>query len=296
MKLFYLSIIVTTSELVACYRYDFTAIFYPMAMKDYAISGPVLEHYAVSVICCGALSLIEGGFKSFDYRRHRGNCLLSKSEVDLCENKGSYKRAEGVRHYSRKKSRKDKPHCCAEYKLFHNLDKLSNGEYPIYIYPPVARVLYCMNTNSSGLKEYITFKYPNTNEVVYKNGNPNKYPTWNKEGVAIYRKIRIDINQMTVNVSDTTFATLLSGKSLQPYATVGGCDEMAISHYDFRGTGFAFHYSIKMIRTSKTIGTVVRGLPFRYLKAGIIGCQERPPDFGCCFTGVKEPMKLGIVK
>ena len=73
---------------------------------------------------------------------------------------------------------------------------LKDGDYPLHPAGQHKTVIkiYCKNTNDSGLLEYLTLHDLRQNKVVYENGDPLRYPHWNKGGITYYRKIRLDIN------------------------------------------------------------------------------------------------------
>ncbi|XP_071079109.1 A disintegrin and metalloproteinase with thrombospondin motifs 9-like [Haliotis cracherodii] len=162
-----------------------------------------------------------------------------------------------------------KPSKCSEVKSCCRGD----GEY--WIYPPVFQGertrIYCHNMSSEVPTEYVTLPapnvgfYPNANDANC-DGNiiPLNAPRY---GLTTFRRIRVDIQTMTVDVRDKRFATSSSrvnnyGRAIDCYTRHVGnvrnsCGPKGTFHIDTTGTGLVFNRTLEWhLTTLKSWGTL----------------------------------------
>ncbi|XP_046560736.1 uncharacterized protein LOC124269751 [Haliotis rubra] len=141
------------------------------------------------------------------------------------------------------------PNSCASIKSKCRVFK--DGEY--WINPSLLRgkkiKVYCYKMKTRSPREYITLKrnnyayYPNTRNLDCKGKDVPLPKKNNKSGKTTYKKVRLNVQTMSVIRLDLTFATSTTGVRL-PYGVahachskLKSCNRKGIAIVDFRGTG-----------------------------------------------------------
>lgn len=144
------------------------------------------------------------------------------------------------------------PATCGEFKKQN--PGVGDGEYTLYLHQNEAYpvLIYCHNMATDNPTEYLSL----VNAGDAANFSSIVYPT--QESRTIFSRLRIDLDDLTINRNDTTFATTtgivpVEENAIRDYATAMGCQQTldtpvsGQANIDLTGTSFILADTVQFV-------------------------------------------------